>query len=36
MDKIRIYSLAVKYWLQGDAWVTAIEYACALVKGWRR
>lgn len=33
---MRIFTLAVKYWLQGDNWTDAKEYATALVKGFRR
>lgn len=29
---LTIYSLAVKYWLQGDDWEKATEYARALVQ----
>lgn len=35
MKKIRVYCLAVKYWLQGDTWRFAVEYARAIVEGWR-
>jgi len=28
--KIRTYFLAIKYWLQGDSWKFAIEYAKAI------
>ena len=34
--KIRIYVLAVKYYIQGDEWEFAIEYATSLVKGWKK
>lgn len=35
MDTIRVYILAIKYWLQGDEWRFALEYSKALVKhGW--
>jgi hypothetical protein len=33
--KIRIYCLALKYFMQGDEWKFAVEYAEALVKGWK-
>jgi len=36
MKTIRIYILAIKYFLQGDKWRFAVEYATALVKGWKR
>ncbi len=35
MLKIRIYYLAVKYWMQGDDWKKAVEYAKSLVLGWK-
>jgi len=35
-NTIRIYALAIKYWFQGDDWPKAVEYATALVKGWKR
>ena len=35
-EKIRIYILAVKYYLQGDEWNFAVEYATSLVKGWKK
>lgn len=35
MKKIRVYCLAIKYWLQGDPWQFAVEYARAIVEGWR-
>ena len=34
--KIRIYLLAIKYWSQGDTWVEAVEYAGALVYGFKK
>jgi hypothetical protein len=36
MDNIRVYILAIKYWLQGDDWKFAKEYAEALVKGYKK
>ena len=36
MLNIRIYLLAIKYWLQGDEWIFAVEYAKALVRGWKK
>ena len=33
---IRIYMLAIKYWIQGDNWKFAVEYATGLVKGWKK
>lgn len=35
LDKIRIYKLAVRYWLSGDEWKFAVEYAESLVKGFK-
>ena len=35
LDKIRIYILAAKYWMQGDDWKEAVEYAESLVLGWK-
>ena len=35
MENLRIFWLAVKYWLQGDEWTFAVEYATSLVKGWK-
>ena len=34
--KLRILFLAVKYWIQGDAWPEAVEYAEAIVRGFKR
>ena len=34
--KLQIYILAIKYWIQGDTWEFAVEYAEALVKGFKR
>ena len=36
MIKLRIFFLTVKYYLQGDDWRKASEYAKALVFGFRR
>jgi len=36
MDTIRVYILAIKYWLSGDEWKFAKEYAEALVKGFKK
>ena len=33
--KIDTYCLAIKYWLQGQEWKEAFEYAEALVMGWK-
>jgi len=35
IDKIRVFILALKYWMQGDDWDKAVEYAESLVKGWK-
>ena len=34
--KINIYYFAIKYWLQGDTWKFAKEYAYTIVKGFRK
>ena len=36
LDNARIYWLALKYWLSGDEWNFAVEYATSLVKGFKR
>lgn len=33
---MRLYILAVKYWLQGQCWNEALEYAKAIVNGWEQ
>lgn len=35
-NDLRIYFLAVKYWLQGDMWIDAVEYARAIVRGFKK
>ncbi len=35
-DKMRIYTLVVKYWAAGDDWDFAKEYALSLIKGWKK
>jgi hypothetical protein len=35
-DWINVYILTIKYWLQGDDWKFAKEYAEALVKGYKK
>ena len=35
-EKFRIYALAVKYWFRGDEWAEAVNYAAALVKGFKK
>jgi len=35
-DTIRILYLTIKYWLQGDDWKFALEYATSIVKGFKR
>ena len=32
----RIFFLAIKYWLQGDPWPEAVEYAKVIVEGFKR
>lgn len=34
-NRIDIYLLAIKYWLQGDDWKFAYEYAEALINGFK-
>jgi hypothetical protein len=34
-DKVEVLKLAVKYYFVGDPWPFAMEYAIALVKGWK-
>lgn len=34
--RIRIYMLTVKYWIQGDSWKFAKEYATAIVMGFKK
>jgi hypothetical protein len=36
LEKIQIYMLAIKYFIQGDTWEFAVEYATGLVKGWKK
>jgi hypothetical protein len=36
MKTIRIYILAIKYFLQGDKWQFAKEYAESIVKGFKK
>ena len=33
---IKIYFLTIKYWLQGDEWGFAKEYAEAIVRGFKK
>lgn len=33
--RISIFFLSIKYWIQGDDWKKAVEYAEALINGWR-
>jgi len=35
IEDIRIYWLAIKYWLAGDEWKFAKQYAEALVRGFK-
>lgn len=34
--KIRVYQLAIKYWLDGDAWADAVEFATRITKPFHR
>lgn len=36
MNEIRIYILTIKYWLQGDDWNFAKEYAESIVRGFKK
>lgn len=36
MKVVRIYWLTIKYWLQGDRWNFAKQYAQVIVCGFRR
>ena len=36
LDKIRIYILAVKYWMNGDDWEAAVDFAKFIVEGFKR
>ena len=36
MKIIRIYILTIKYFIQGDDWKFAKEYATSLVKGFKK
>jgi len=33
---LRIRFLAIKYWLQGDEWKFAVEYATSIVEGFKK
>jgi len=33
---IRVYALAVKYWIRGDTWEHAIDMATVIVGGFKR
>lgn len=33
--KITAFFYAVKYFVQGDPWDFALDYACSLLKGWK-
>ena len=35
-DNFRIFFLAVKYWLQGDEWDFAKDFAASIVKGFKK
>lgn len=35
-DNFRIFFLALKYWLQGDDWEFAKDYATSIVKGFKK
>jgi len=33
---IRVYKLAIKYWLQGDSWESSYNLATYIVKTWTK
>ncbi len=33
--KVSFYKLSIKYWMGGDDWLFAQEYAISLIKGFR-
>jgi len=33
---VSVYLMAIKYWLQGDEWEFALEYARLIVGGFKR
>lgn len=33
--KIQFYKMAIKYWMGGDDWLFAQEYALSLIKGFQ-
>jgi hypothetical protein len=35
-DKIRLHTLAIKYYFKGDDWDFAREYAMSIIKGFKR
>ncbi len=35
METLRVYWLAVKYWLRGDSMADGFYYANLLVNGWK-
>ena len=36
LDKIRIYTLAMKYWMNGDSWSEAKAFAEFIVNKWKK
>ena len=34
-DKIRMFILAAKYWMRGDDWDEAVEFAKFIVEGFK-
>ena len=36
LDTVRVYILAIKYFMQGDKWKFAVEYAESIVKGFKK
>ena len=35
LDKIRVFMLTLKYWMQGDDWPEAKEFAKVIVNRWK-
>jgi len=35
MKKLRVYQLAIKYWLQGDSWQEALRCARIIALGFK-
>ena len=35
LNQIRVFMLAVKYWLQGDSWESAVKFGRFIVEGFK-